>query len=229
MEEITQAPVEAPVEPVTEPTAEAVAAPEPQLYELPDGKKVDAETLAKEFSQNFYPEYTRKSQELSALKSKFNPQPENKEPIQAPWETDPNWTAENYSDLAAPLKQQITREVWEEIAKQAEAVEREEQERTQAVQQEIDYIKSIDKDADPGKVMSHAAKFQFPSLVAAWQNLKTIDEAVKIAEERAVKNMTQRAANPVGVPPASGNATPSFPPDVRTGLEKARWALKNSK
>jgi hypothetical protein len=39
----------------------------PELYELPDGRMVDAKTLSKEWKENFYPEFTKRSQSLSKL------------------------------------------------------------------------------------------------------------------------------------------------------------------
>ena len=38
---------------------------EEEVFELPDGRKVDAKTLSKEWKENFYPEFTRRSQKLS--------------------------------------------------------------------------------------------------------------------------------------------------------------------
>jgi predicted NAD-dependent protein-ADP-ribosyltransferase YbiA (DUF1768 family) len=37
------------------------------LFELPDGRKVDASTLSKEWKENFYPEFTRRSQKLAEI------------------------------------------------------------------------------------------------------------------------------------------------------------------
>jgi len=37
------------------------------LFEMPDGKQVDAATLAKEWKENFYPEFTRRSQKLAEI------------------------------------------------------------------------------------------------------------------------------------------------------------------
>jgi len=39
-----------------------------ELFELPDGRKVTAEQLSKEWKENFYPEFTRRSQQLAELK-----------------------------------------------------------------------------------------------------------------------------------------------------------------
>ena len=69
-----ETPIESPSEETkTESPAEKVEATEPvepkvELFELPDGRKVDGQTLAKEFKENFIPEFTRKSQELAELK-----------------------------------------------------------------------------------------------------------------------------------------------------------------
>ena len=44
-----------------------------ELFELPDGRKVDAATLQTEWKDNFAPEYTRKAQELADLKKENLP------------------------------------------------------------------------------------------------------------------------------------------------------------
>jgi predicted NAD-dependent protein-ADP-ribosyltransferase YbiA (DUF1768 family) len=41
--------------------------PEKELFELPDGRKVDSTTLSKEWKENFYPEFTRRSQKLAEI------------------------------------------------------------------------------------------------------------------------------------------------------------------
>lgn len=41
---------------------------EQELFELPDGRKVDASSLSKEWKEKFYPEFTKRSQELSELR-----------------------------------------------------------------------------------------------------------------------------------------------------------------
>jgi len=39
-----------------------------ELFNLPDGRKVPAEELSKEWKENFYPEFTRRSQQLADFK-----------------------------------------------------------------------------------------------------------------------------------------------------------------
>jgi predicted NAD-dependent protein-ADP-ribosyltransferase YbiA (DUF1768 family) len=53
-------------QPVTEQSTKSET-PEKELYELPDGRKVDSATLSKEWKENFYPEFTRRSQKLAEI------------------------------------------------------------------------------------------------------------------------------------------------------------------
>jgi hypothetical protein len=59
-----------PVEQTSEAQSETNTSEEENLFEMPDGKKVDAATLAKEWKENFYPEFTRRSQKLSDYEKK---------------------------------------------------------------------------------------------------------------------------------------------------------------
>lgn len=54
-------------QPVTEQSTKSET-PEKELFELPDGRKVDSSTLSKEWKENFYPEFTRRSQQLADIK-----------------------------------------------------------------------------------------------------------------------------------------------------------------
>jgi len=70
----TEAPVEAPKGPKTLkkesiPAEQSTTSetPEKELFELPDGRKVDSTTLSKEWKENFYPEFTRRSQKLADI------------------------------------------------------------------------------------------------------------------------------------------------------------------
>lgn len=220
--------VEQPViEPVANPQAPAVT-PEvtPEVapvseYELPDGTKADAETLAKAWKENFMPDYTRKAQELAALKQQLSTKEEK--PTDTPNHLDnPDWQPESYQQLAVELKKQV----WNEILESASAEERQAAERDAYIEREKQEVLSLDKNADLNRVMAHAAKYAYPSLIPAYQNMKAMDEAVRIAEERILKNIQARSASPVGSP-TSGGAPESFPSDVRTGLEKARYILRN--
>lgn len=65
-----QAPAGTPAEQTPTEQSETTKSVEEELFEMPDGKKVNAATLAKEWKENFYPEYTRKSQRLSEYEKK---------------------------------------------------------------------------------------------------------------------------------------------------------------
>jgi hypothetical protein len=54
-------------------------ASETELFELPDGRKVDAATLSKEWKENFMPEFTKRSQTLAEIERK---EKESKEKIE---------------------------------------------------------------------------------------------------------------------------------------------------
>jgi len=82
-----------PAEPIVEPATPAVPA-EPELFELPDGRKVDAATLATEFKDNFLPEFTRKSQRLAELE-KPAPAPETPKSPYA----DPEYIPQSYEEI----------------------------------------------------------------------------------------------------------------------------------
>jgi len=66
-ETIDQDQTEAPTESIQEEQSETTSEPEKELFELPDGRKVDSSTLSKEWKENFYPEFTRRSQKLADI------------------------------------------------------------------------------------------------------------------------------------------------------------------
>lgn len=210
----------APVTPEQSPAPEAAPIEVPQ-YELPDGTKVDPETLAKSWKEQFMPEYTRKSQELAALKQKLAPKEQDDAPKTNPLDN-PEWQPTDYKELSSAIEQKV----WNQILESASAEERQAQERDEYIKQEITEIQSLDKDVDVNRVMAHAAKYRFASLIPAYQNLKAIEDAARLAEERVLKNIQARSSAPVGAPTAGGQNI-AFPPDVKTGLDKARYILRN--
>lgn len=226
-------PIETPVEvPKTDdqaaPALSLEAAPEVAQYELPDGTKTDAEGLAKAWRDQFMPEYTRKSQELAAIKTKIEPKQETSTDAKAPWE-DPEWQPKSYQELAESTLNQAEQRVWQKILSEAERGEREAKERDTIVQQETEYLKSIDANVDVNRIKAHAAKYQFNSLIPAYQNLRALEDTERRTEERIMKNIKLRASEPVGTTSAQVGANVVFPPDVKTGLEKARYLLRQNK
>lgn len=207
---------------VTE-ASEAPAEVTAELYELPDGTKVDAETLTKEWRDNFMPEFTRRSQELASFKTSAQPTVEQK-PAEAPWQ-DPDWVPENYQQLAQQIAIQSKAEIYQQILEEAGREEQEAKMRQEYMTREIEQLKQLDPKVNVNAVLSHASKYAFPSLIPAFQNMKAIEDAERRVEERVIKNMKLRAGEPVGTSAGAGGDEVAFPAHVRTGYEKAKYIL----
>lgn len=206
--------VDVPADPTPDPTAPA--ADEPKLYDLPDGRKVDAETLAREFRENFLPEFTRKSQALAEIER-------GKKDLNNPKDDEPSWkkpdyVPQNYAEVIELAKQEAIREM--QNASHAE------QERIAAVQQEVDSqlseIKKADPKLDENALFVHANKYGFRDLKAAYTNMADMKRALVDVEQRTVKNLKTREADPISTGP-TGDTPPSdgFDPQVMTQFEGA--------
>lgn len=190
--EETEVVAETPNEPETPSESEV------PLYELPDGRKVDAETLTKEWKENFLPDYTQKSQKLAEL---------TKAPIQtneakAPWD-DPEWTPTSTQEI---LDAAVAKLEAKQIAeRETEAAHRAHVE--QVVDSELAEIKKLDPNVNENQVFQHATKYGFTSLKSAYQNMKDMSEVVKTTEKKTVQNLQKRAADPVatGTPATPDN------------------------
>lgn len=198
-------PIDAPSEPAapatpTEPTEPAKPAePAVELFDLPDGRKVDASTLSKEWKENFYPDYTRKSQEL-ASKNKPPETLPNTEPAKNPL-ADPDYVPQTYEELALQIEAR-TLEKFEakERAKveQREAVEN-------AVATQLAEIKTTDPNLNENALFQHATKYGFRDLKLAHQNMKDMSETMKKVAKTTADNITKRN-DPVSISPgATGN------------------------
>lgn len=216
-------PGDIPVDPAVETPAEVPQeAPvvEQELFDLPDGRKVDAETLAKEWRDNFMPEYTRKSQLVAELKKapEAAPKPESlldKE----------DWAPSSTRELADAMKM----EIWQSIQEEATREEREAKAREDFVEKEKEYLKGVDPNVNIPQVMAYAAKRSHTSLVTAYNALQDIEEAARRAEDRVQKNLKLRAGEPVGASTQPVTGDIQFPPDVRTPLEKALYVIRQNK
>lgn len=194
-----------------------------ELYALPDGKQVDAATLAKEWRDNFLPEFTRRSQELAALK---NPKVEKEEAVAPdPWKST-EWEPKTYQELLDAAKTEAERTVWQKITEEANRETQEQQAREAFITQEIEQIKQLDPKVNINTVMAHASKYAFSSLIPAYQNLRAIQEAEKRVEDRVMKNIKLRAGEPVGEDSAAPSSAPSdFAPGK--GFEMAMKQIRN--
>lgn len=182
-----------PAEPV-EPATPAVPT-EPELYELPDGRKVDAATLATEFKENFLPEFTRKSQELAALKN-----PQITEPPQNPY-ADPDYIPKSYDEIIQAAKEAALTEL---AQKEAARIEQEKAIET-AVAQQLDEIKKADPTVNENQLFLHANKYGFRDLRIAHQNMKDMNLLAKNVQKQTAENI-QKRQDPVSVSPgAIGN------------------------
>lgn len=204
-------PVDAPSEPATEPaapavepkeTTEPVVPTEPTLYELPDGRKVDAETLATEFRENFLPEFTRKSQELSALK---NPPITNPTPPTNPY-ADPNYVPQTYEEIIAEAERRALDKFEGKQKAEAELQQTIEQE----VANQLTEVKKADSKIDENALFLHATKYGFRDLRVAYQNMKDMNLIAKKVEQTTVKNITKRA-DPVSTANGQPNGTQPDP------------------
>lgn len=202
----TEAPTET-IEP-TEPVE-----PKEELYELPDGRKVDAETLSKEWKENFYPDYTRKSQELAA-KAKTEPINNNDTPNN-PY-ADPEYVPQSYEELL---------QIAEERALKAfEAKERAIIEEKQAIESEVvsqlNEIKTIDPSLNENALFLHATKYGFQDLRKAHENMKDMNAVIKKTQETTAKNIAKRN-DPVSIMPGATGQMPN-PSDFATARDYLR-------
>lgn len=203
-EEQGNVPAEAPSEPIAPvvPLVEEPATPaEPtvELFDLPDGRKVDAATLSKEWKDNFYPDYTKKSQALAA-KTETLPKTE---PAKSPL-SDPNYVPQTYEELAQQIEQRLLGNM--------EAKERAQVEARQAlensVSNQLNEIKAADPSLNENLLFQHAVKYGFQNLKLAHQNMKDFSEQAKKVQQVTVKNIAKRD-DPVSITPgASGGAKP---------------------
>ena len=178
--------VDAPESPKPE-SPEEVKSDEPVLYDLPDGRKVDAEGLKREY-ENLLPEFTRKSQELAALK----------EPKDITKNDEPEWKSPDYvpKDYAEVI--QLAKE---EAIKEIQSTYQAEQERITSIHKEVEAqvaeLKTIDPTLDENVLFQHANKYGFQNLKAAHSNMADMKKAILDTEARTVKNIKTREADPV--------------------------------
>lgn len=197
-----------PIAPSEQPETEVTpqVTPEPQLFDLPDGRKVDAETLSKEWKENFLPEFTRKSQAL-AEKEKANTK--INETIEDPY-AKADYIPQSYREILDKAKQEALGEF--EAKQQAEV------ERVQALEQEIanqlDEVKKIDPNLNENQLFLHANEYRakygvsFPDLKSAYQHMKDVAELTKTVQQTTAKNIAKRN-DPVST--TQGRATGNLP------------------
>lgn len=210
------APSPAPQEPVAPAAPVAPATPaEPVLYDLPDGRKVDAETLTKEWKQNFLPEFTKKSQELANLTKKDTPDPKITTPADPL--ANPDYVPQSYAEIVNLAKEQTIREIEarnKAVIDQQTAIET-------AVNEQLTAVKTIDKTVDENKLFQHATKWGFKDLRLAHQNMTEMAKIAKDAQQIAAKNVLKRN-DPVSVIPGASGGTKPDPSAFATARDFLR-------
>lgn len=207
-------PVDAPIAPNPEPQTPAAAAPaepttppaEPvagELYELPDGRKVDGATLTKEWKENFLPEFTRKSQTLAAIEKNIAPPvvPQDNKPTNPL--ADPNFVPQTYEELAKVIRESTIAELeGREAAKVAERQAIEDN-----VSAQLTEIKAADPNLNESALFHHATKYRFTDLRLAHQNMRDMAQVVKETKQATAKDINKRN-DPVSINPGAMGATP---------------------
>lgn len=192
-------------------TTEAQISTEPELYELPDGRKVDAETLSREWKENFYPDYTRKSQALAAKDHGTAPQ----EPTIP--ELNDEWVPKTYAEIVQIAKQEFRADLSRE---QQEAITRQQEIETN-VSNEIADIKKIDPAVNMESVFLHANKYGFNNLQSAYQNMKDMNQLAKNIQQTTVQNITRRT-DPVSISTGNSGGVRPDPSQFATATDYLR-------
>ena len=170
-----------------------VTTPEAELYELPDGRKVDAGTLQREWKENFAPEFTRRSQELAELKKGTLPTETPVNPY-----ADPDYVPKTYQEIIDAAKTAAKAEIKQE----AEATLAAQKAAEDAVIAQLDEVKKLDATIDENKLFLHANKYGFRDLKTAYQNMKDMGQITKTVQKQTMENIAKRN-DPVSISPGS--------------------------
>lgn len=188
-----------PVE-VTEPIEEVISEPQEiaeREFELPDGRKVDAEGLEAEYNK-LLPEFTRRSQRLAELeKIKSEPTVEK-----ASWE-DPNWQPKTWQEAVQAGRDAALREV-QPILSEVEKEKAQKQvlaQTQEVINTELAVLKAKDSKINETELFKHANK-GFSSLTAAYNNLQERKALIKATEARVLKDAKLRE-DPIAVSSAT--------------------------
>ncbi len=162
----------APAEP--EPTP---VVPEEELFELPDGRKVDAKTLFKEHTENLLPEFTRRSQELAELKKGTEPA-----------KVAEDWQPQSYAELLEMAQQKAVEAIEQKQQAQIETQKAIEGE----VVKQLETLKQTDPNLNENALFVHANKYGFRDLSVAYKNMKDMNALVKTVQDKTVKDIAKR-------------------------------------
>lgn len=202
--ETMEVPSEQPEDPETpaeevETTKEPEVEEEVELFELPDGRKVDGVTLAKEWKENFMPDYTKKSQTIANIEKGILP---DNQPAKKLYE-DPNWQPQSYAEIIELAKKDVMGDL---EAREQERVAQEQAIEGEVVKQ-LSELKTLDKTLNENALFLHANKYGFKDLKVAYQNMKDMSKLAKNVQSETVKNIAKRK-DPVSVSPGATGQQP---------------------
>ncbi len=214
----------APKEEVTpaDPTPPVVPESKEELFDLPDGRKVNAAGLKQEY-ENLLPEFTRKSQRLAEL--------EGGKDIKKPDEDVPEWRKPDYeAKSVAEIIEIATAEAERKLNQKAEA----ETNRVKGIQTEVENqlgeVKKLDPKVDENALFQHANKYGFQNLKAAYVNMTDMRKVVLDTEKRVVKNVKEREADPVaGAQNGATSPDDSYDPNAMSQFANAQEYLARIK
>lgn len=213
------------------PPATQEVASEPQLYELPDGRKVDAETLATEWKEKFMPDYTRKSQIAAQVAKQASPattdNSTNNASQDTPYWRNPDWQPQTYAEVIEAAKAEIK---YEQAREQSEK-EAYRQTINTVVESQLAEIRKIEPNLSEDLLFAHATKYGFSDLGTAYKNMKDFNLAVKRTEQQVRQNIASRAEDPIAVATQQPNASDgidynSISNDYRSPIEMLRSLKK---
>lgn len=181
--------------------------PTENLYDLPDGRKLTGEQVKSEY-ENLLKDYTQKSQRLATFERGTAPKHITDQEVPE-WQK-PDYVPKSWAEVIEIGKAQAL----EEIRKSAEAEETRSKEVAQLVDSQIAEIRAQDKNLDENALFLHANKWGFRDLKAAHANMVAMKQATLDAEQRTVKNLKTRAADPVSGTPAVPTPDSSIDPRI---------------
>lgn len=205
-------------------TPPAPPAAEPELYELPDGRKVPASELSKEWKENFLPEFTRRSQKLAEYEAPGAKQTPTAKPPTA--DDIPAWQKEDfvpgsYADLIRIAKEEAIKQIQQD----AQASEAQARAVTEEVDKQVLALKAKDPTLDENALFTHAMRFNFRDLNAAYANMIAFREVARETEERVTKGQTRKDPIAAGGTPQSapsGALEPGAHSNFRSATEFMR-------
>ena len=213
---VAEAPSETPTQEAPAPVE--TSEPKEELYELPDGRKVDAVTLSKEWKENFYPDYTRKSQALAAKEKapEISNTPKEEDPF-----ANPDYVPQSYAEIIKIAEERALRAIDQ---RQQETIERQ-QAIENAVEGQLSAIRTQDPNLNENALFLHANKYGFRDLSIAYQNMKDMNLLAKTVQQTTAKNIAKRA-DPVSTSQGQATGTRPDPSNFSSARDFLR-SLKN--